>query len=161
MSNMHCKGEWFDLVCRSIDEGILEYSGVPLPGFPDREIQLNTTGQAGRDTLCPAYIYYEDCLKVFSNSDAFARKDKKLMDFGVGWGRILRFFMRDFLPDNLFGADINDELLSVCKSTFRWGTFIKSNAFPPIDLPDQSIDFIVGYSVFSEIRLIQGRYYEI
>jgi len=122
-----------------------------LPGFPEREIQINTTGQAGRDTLCEAYIFYEDCLKTFRNSTNFSLENKILLDFGVGWGRILRFFMKDFLPANLYGVDINEELLNLCKSTFKWGNFIKSNAFPPLDLPDKSIDFIVGYSVYSHL----------
>ncbi len=149
--SIHCKGEWFEMVCNSIKDENLALSGVPLPGFPEREIQINTTGQSGRETLCEAFIFYDDCLKVFRNSAAFKRDDKKLLDFGVGWGRILRFFMKDFLPVNLYGVDINEELLSLCKKTFKWGTFIKSRAFPPLDLPDKSVDFIVGYSVFSHL----------
>ncbi len=149
--SIYCKGEWFEMVCDSIKEKDLKLSGVPLPGFPDTEIQINTTGQSGRETLCEAFIFYEDCLKLFSNASAFKRDNKKLLDFGIGWGRVLRFFMKDFLPENLYGVDINEDLLSLCKETFKWGTFIKSNAFPPVDLPDQSMDFIVGYSVFSHL----------
>jgi ubiquinone/menaquinone biosynthesis C-methylase UbiE len=147
----HCKGEWFEMVCNSIKGKGLELSGVPLPGFPENEVQINTTGQSGREAMCEAFIFYEDCLKVFSNSIAFERDNKTLLDFGVGWGRVLRFFMREFLPENMYGVDINKELLRLCKETFKWGTFIESNAFPPLELSDQSIDFIAGYSVFSHL----------
>ena len=149
--NSYCCGEWYEMVCRSIDDRTLKLSGVPLPGFPDREVQINTTGQAGRDTLCEAFIFYKDCMSRFTMSMNIKNKNKTLMDFGVGWGRILRFFMKEFLPDNLYGVDINEELLQICESTFNWGIFIKSEAFPPLDIPDKSIDFIVGYSVFSHL----------
>lgn len=151
LSHVQCRGKWFNLMLKSIENNSLKLSGVPLPGFPDKEIQTNTTGMSGPEALCEAYIFHVNCMKVFSSSPAFVRKDRKLLDFGVGWGRILRFFMKDFEPDNLFGVDVNDELLNICKATFQWGTFIKNNPLPPLDMPDQSIDFIVGYSVFSHL----------
>ena len=149
--NLFCKGEWFEMVCDSLEKQGIELSGVPLPEFPEKQIQINTTGQAGRGTLCEAFIFYEDCLNVISNTISFNRDDKKLLDFGVGWGRILRFFMKDFSPENLYGVDINEELLNICRNTFKWGTFIKSNPHPPMQLPDSSIDFVVAYSVFSHL----------
>ena len=93
-----------------------------------------------------AFGFYEYCKKVFKKTKLFKKDEKKLLDFGVGWGRILRFFMKDFFPENLYGVDINEDLLSICRKTFKWGTFLKSNAFPPINMPDCSFDFIVGYS---------------
>lgn len=56
---IHCKNEWFEMVCKSIKGKGVELSGVPLPGFPNTEIQINTTGQSGRETLCEAFIFYE------------------------------------------------------------------------------------------------------
>ena len=149
--SMHCKGEWFELVCESYKTDGCQISGVPLPGFPEEQLQVSTTGQSGRDSLCEAFIFYEDCIKKFEKSGNFNKNDKVLVDFGVGWGRILRFFLRDFLPDNMIGVDINTDLLDVCRSTFEFGTFLKSNAMPPVGLQDESVDFIVGFSVFSHL----------
>ena len=147
----NCKGDLFEMICESLERENIELSGVPLPGFPENLIQIGTTGQAGRDTLCEAFIFYEDCIEAFSRTQRFKFDDKKLLDFGVGWGRVLRFFIKDFFPENLYGVDVNEELLDICKTTFKWGTFIKSGAFPPINLPEKSIDFIIGYSVFSHL----------
>ncbi len=149
--NRHCKGEWFELVCESYKTDGCQISGVSLPGFPEEKLQIGTTGQAGRDTLCEAFIFYEDCIGKFRQSGNFSKVDKALVDFGVGWGRILRFFLRDFSPDNMIGVDINPELLYVCRSTFDFGTFLKSEAMPPVSLQDGSVDFVVGYSVFSHL----------
>jgi len=142
---------WFDLVCRSEHEKGLKVNGVPLPGFPDAETQVMTTGQSGCPTLREANFFYEDCLEKFKESENFLKRDKSLLDFGTGWGRILRFFLKDFQSDRLYGVDVYPELLDMCSSTFEFGTFMKSEAFPPLDLADQSIDFITGYSVFSHL----------
>ena len=149
--NPHCRGQWFELMCESLEGKDVEFAGVQLPGYPDDQIQINTTGLAGMDTLCEAYIFYDDCIKLFGYTPNFGFGDKKLLDFGVGWGRVLRFFIKYFLPENLYGVDINQHLLDICNRTFKWGTFIKSDAFPPIEISDGTIDFITGYSVFSHL----------
>lgn len=126
-------------------------NGVPLPGFPDAKTQEMTTGQSGYQTLCEANYFYEDCIEKFSETKNFSSNERTLLDFGTGWGRILRFFIRDFQPNRLYGVDVYPELLEICRSTFEFGTFIKSEALPPLSLEDQSIDFITGYSVFSHL----------
>jgi SAM-dependent methyltransferase len=151
MRDFHCKGDWFELVCESYSNEGCSYSGVILPGFPDDQTQIKTTGQSGCDTLCEAFIFYEDCIEQFKSSVNFVNCDKVIMDFGVGWGRVLRFFMRDFRTENMMGVDINPDLLGICKTTFGFGAFIQSNAMPPVDIEDASIDYIVGYSVFSHL----------
>lgn len=149
--SMHCKGEWFEMVCEGRGVGGRQVSGVSLPGFPEEKLQISTTGQSGRDSLCEAFIFYEDCIKKFEASGNFKKDEKVLVDFGVGWGRILRFFLRDFMPGNMIGIDINTDLLDVCRSTFDFGTFLKSEAMPPVELQNESVDFIVGFSVFSHL----------
>ena len=151
MRNLHCKGDWFELVCESYSKEGCKYAGHFLPGFPNDETQIQTTGQSGCDTLCEAFIFYEDCIKRFEESQNYSNGDKVIMDFGVAWGRVLRFFLKDFKPDNMIGVDINEELLKICRSTFDYGTFIQSNAMPALDVEDASVDYIVGYSVFSHL----------
>lgn len=151
MNKLHCNGVWFDLVCESYSKDGCSYKGHTLPAFPDDQTQINTTGQAGCNTLCEAFIFYEDCINRFKLSQKFNSEGKVIMDFGVGWGRILRFFIQDFKPGNLIGVDINNDLLDICRSTFDYGEFIKSNAMPPLEVEDSSVDFIVGYSVFSHL----------
>jgi SAM-dependent methyltransferase len=151
MRNLYCKGDWFELVCNSYTEQGCRYAGNLLPAFPEEQVQISTTGQAGRETLCEAFIFYEDCIKRFESAQNFKLDNKVLLDFGVGWGRILRFFLRDFEPDSMIGIDINPDLLDICRSTFAWGQFIQSAAMPPLALEDASVDFIVGYSVFSHL----------
>lgn len=142
--------EWFKKIENSLTtvEYINEYK---LPLFPSDQIQLNTTGMSGKQTLEEAYFFYENCVHKFSQSILWKNENKKLLDFGTGWGRILRFFLKDIKGDNLHGVEVDQSLLNICANTFQWGHFIKNNPLPPIDIPNESIDFIVGYSVFSHL----------
>ena len=75
----------------------------------------------------------------------------RLLDFGVGWGRICRFFLRELPLANIYGADVNSELVEICSKTFKSSNFFTSPVYPPTDLPDGEFNLIVGYSVFSHL----------
>jgi SAM-dependent methyltransferase len=74
-----------------------------------------------------------------------------LLDFGTGWGRIARCFLRDFHARNIVGVDVDPELIAICQKTFPGPRFLTSRPAPPLELPGASVDFIVGYSVFSHL----------
>ena len=127
------------------------YDGNEIPRFPPDAVQIRTTGRAGVETLKEALYYYEDCLEIYKKLRTVNKENDRLLDFGVGWGRILRFFMKDFNVNNLIGVDVKTDLIKICNEIFTWGNFIQSQAFPPINLDSESVDFITGYSVFSHL----------
>jgi ubiquinone/menaquinone biosynthesis C-methylase UbiE len=143
--------EWFKLICESIDNNLVRNKGNILPGFPDAETQINSVGAVGKSNLIEAYIFFQDVVKHFSSSPNWKSDDKVILDFGCGWGRIARFFLLYFKPENILGIDIDEELLNVCRNTFNGSKFYKCLAFPPTTFENDSIDFIVGYSVFSHL----------
>ncbi len=143
--------EWFDMVCESYINPPVLFRGEILPGFPPDQVQKNTTGQVGINTLREAHIFFQDCVEVFSGLGAPINEDKKLLDFGVGWGRIARFFMREIPLSNIYGLDVMDSFIEICKETFKSNNFYVTDPFPPSIFDNQSFDFIVGYSVFSHL----------
>lgn len=74
-----------------------------------------------------------------------------LLDFGVGWGRIARFFLRELPAENIYVIDVVEEFVQICRQTFRNDNFYVSAPYPPTSLSDGKFDFIVGYSVFSHL----------
>jgi SAM-dependent methyltransferase len=143
--------EWFKLLCESYVNPPIYHCGIPLPGFPPDQLQINTTGQAGAETLKEAFVFYLDCLEQFSLLGKPVQEEHCLLDFGVGWGRISRFFLREISAKNIFGIDVTPEFIDICKRTFRSNNFIVTNPFPPTPIPDKRFDFIVAYSVFSHL----------
>ncbi len=142
--------EWFEMVCRSYMSPPVIYNDAELPGFPPDQIQINTTGQCGIETLKEAFIFYQDCVKNFNLINPIC-SEHTLLDFGTGWGRIARFFLHELPLENIYGVDVMDEFVSICKSTFRNANFQVTTPFPPTSIPDNTINYIVGYSVFSHL----------
>ncbi len=143
--------EFFKKICDSYLSPPTFVDGKELPGFPSETVQANTTGQAGVDTLKEAFTFYQDCTNVFIQLGNPLASQHNLLDFGVGWGRISRFFLRDLPLEHIYGIDVMNEFVQICKQTFNSDNFAVCNPFPPTDISDGHIDYIVGYSVFSHL----------
>jgi len=78
--------QWLDAL-----SGDLAITGIP--SLPSKEIQLRFTGTSGKDTLTQAYGFY---LLVKRYLPKTTNGKEKLLDFGCGWGRITRFWLKVF-----------------------------------------------------------------
>lgn len=79
-------------------------------------------------------------------------KDKRVLDFGCGAGRVIRQFA-DVAGDAEFvGCDID-------AASIDWAgeqlsppfSFFKNRELPPLDLPDESFDLVYGMSIFTHL----------
>jgi SAM-dependent methyltransferase len=143
--------EWFTQICNSYLNPPVILDGKRLPDFPSDTIQINTTGQAGVDTLKEAFIFYEDCITTFKNLGTPIKPQHNLLDFGAGWGRITRFFLRELPLNHIYGIDVMEEFVKICKETFQSENFFTCTPFPPSPIPEKKINFVIGYSVFSHL----------
>jgi hypothetical protein len=148
---MLTEDEWFGAVCESYLNPSVAVNGETLPGFPSDVIQENTTGQSGINTLREAFIFYQDCLRTFRDLGDPIKPHHLLLDFGVGWGRIARFFLRELPLECIYGIDVMEEFVQICRRTFRSDNFRVTKPFPPTDIPSERFNYIVGYSVFSHL----------
>ena len=148
---MISQDEWFNAVCESYLSPPVIVDGKLLPKFPPDQIQINTTGQAGIPTLKEAFIFYQDCINSFAEFGQPIKPSDKLLDFGIGWGRISRFFLREISIDNIYGLDVMEEFIGICKDTFGTDNFSVTTPFPPTKIANEKFNFIVGYSVFSHL----------
>jgi hypothetical protein len=142
--------DWFNLICESQHSEVY-FNGIKLPGFPPAELQTQTTGASGERTLEKAFKFYQSCISECNTFGKPLSAESILLDFGVGWGRIARFFLREVHIYNLFGLDISGHFISICKSLFESNNFFKCSAFPPTAFKPNQFTHIVGYSVFSHL----------
>lgn len=75
----------------------------------------------------------------------------KVLDFGCGSGRVMRF-LRDG-PDSchLYGTDIDRQAISWCRRHLPFATWYTNKALPPTAYPNDTFDFIYAISVFTHI----------
>lgn len=122
-----------------------------LPGMPDEQTQLNFTGRSGHLALADAFAVY----KLFK--DILARNSKNLsecstvLDFGCGWGRIIRFFLKDVEESVLWGIDCYKEMIDLCEEQNLRCNFETIKPMPPTRFASDMFDLIYLYSVFSHL----------
>ena len=133
---------WFNVYGEETFRSLRGY----LPAMPPEELQVRFTGGHGEQTLREAFSFYRIVSKAASST-----RPKVAMDFGCGWGRITRFFIKDFQKDKLFGVDPLREVIEASRATNPWATFEEIDLHPPINLPSSSVDLIFAFSVFSHL----------
>lgn len=122
-----------------------------VPEVPSPVHQRSWTGATGDDTFRQAFDFSRLVLSLARKHVRKAPADLRILDFGCGWGRILRFFLRDVPHSSLQGCDCWDEILEISRSHNKWCTFSQVGAFPPSAFPDESFDVVYLYSVFSHV----------
>jgi SAM-dependent methyltransferase len=127
------------------------YRNVRLPGFPDCAVQGQFTGLSGWRALLEAYNFYRRTKKYCALFGRPIANGTTILDFGCGWGRIIRFFFKDTGCDNLFGADVDPKMIDFCSEEMHCGRYSAVNPEPPSQFPDASIDVVYAYSVFSHL----------
>ena len=141
---------WLDVLLRSVGTQLV--AGVPLPGFPPEQLQRDFVGSAGEHTLLEAYAFYRAVKASCMKAGTPVRTESKILDFGCGWGRMIRFFSKDVLGDNLFGVDVDVKVIGACKHAGVRGTFETISAYPPLGFANETFDVVFAYSVFSHLN---------
>jgi trans-aconitate methyltransferase len=75
----------------------------------------------------------------------------RVLDFGCGWGRVIRFFLKEVAPENLIGIDALPEAITSCLNTNHWCRFELCDTLPPTFFEPETFDLIYAYSVFSHL----------
>jgi ubiquinone/menaquinone biosynthesis C-methylase UbiE len=133
---------WLNVYGEEVFPSLREY----LPVLPSEELQVRFTGDHGEHTLREAFSFYRTVTRAASHS-----RPQVAIDFGCGWGRITRFFIKDFEKGKLVGVDPVSDVIEISRSTNPWANFEKIDLRPPIQLPSSSVDLIFAFSVFSHL----------
>ncbi|HEV3204173.1 MAG TPA: class I SAM-dependent methyltransferase [Gemmataceae bacterium] len=122
-----------------------------LPGLPEEKKQLNFTGLAGDSTLSEGFAAYQIFKRLFEEHVGELNDSRMVLDFGCGWGRIIRFFMKEVAATNLWGIDCYEEMIEISRKTNPWCRFQKIEPRPPVPMAANSFDMIYCFSVFSHL----------
>jgi SAM-dependent methyltransferase len=136
--------EWTALLQRSIHEPVIDE--VEFPRFPEEALQETIHGNSAEQGIGEAASFYESCLRYYVPGEG-----QRFLDFGAGWGRMTRLFMRDFAADGLFGFEPDLRFCAIARALNPYVCFMHGPRHPRDTLPRDFFDVIVGYSVFSHL----------
>ena len=126
--------------------------GVVLPGFPPEELQRNFVGSSGEHALREGFVFYRVVRDAMQRYGRPLSPGSRVLDFGCGWGRMLRFFLREVSARNLHGADVDPGMVTLCRDTFGpLASFDVVPPRPPAPTLRARYDVIYLYSVFSHL----------
>jgi hypothetical protein len=122
-----------------------------LPKWPAPEFQRAWVGNDGFDLSRQTLSFYTKIKEYFR---IFGRKplsNTRLLDFGCGWGRILRYFAKDIPDSQLFGCDSDPEILRLCRELAVPGIFGCSDIRPKRLPFFEKFDLVYAFSVFTHL----------
>lgn len=140
--------QWCEVIVRSIESPMID--GLEFPRFPDQQVQEQIHGNHGAPAVRDAGQIY-----AFLSSRPFYRQkavaNAAFLDFGTGWGRITRMFLRDFDLSGLYGYEPQRATCCLARLLNPYVCFVNGSYRPDDTLPPNRFDFVVGWSVFSHL----------
>lgn len=122
-----------------------------LPAMPDEGTQVRFTGLQGDETMMRAFDAYTLVKQLSEKYLGGVSELQSILDFGCGWGRMVRFFLKDLEPSRIWGADCLASIIEVCQQTNQRCNFRVVDPLPPTTFPDETFDLIYSFSVFSHL----------
>lgn len=123
-----------------------------LPGFPPAEVQQRVHGTVFAGAMSGAlslrYLSFRFVRNVLMRPIV---PSMKVFDFGCGWGRVQRVLLKDFPASNLWGTDVDPEVIEIARSLLPEVHFEVNAPRPPLPHADESFDLVLVNSVFSHL----------
>jgi hypothetical protein len=91
------------------------------------------------------YLYARDVSGIDKLSEP------RIMDFGAGWGRIARLFLREARPQDILASDTMSLAISCLRETGGAFQIIQNPPAPPIPGFQRTFNLIYAFSVFSHL----------
>jgi SAM-dependent methyltransferase len=136
--------------------------GMPNPSFPalsavlpamaSVEAQEMWTGTHGQALLRPTVNFVRSVAYTFNKLTGRDLRGSKILDFGCGYGRMIRLMYYFSDPERIFGVDPWDRPINWCHEDRVLGNIAKSDDVPrALPLPVASFDLIYAFSVFTHL----------
>lgn len=123
-----------------------------LPNMASNHIQETWTGASGVELLKQTLAFTRIVENMVVRHTGRTLHDASILDFGCGYGRILRMMYYYSDPEKIWGVDAWDKSLATCKEVGLLGNFAQSDRVP-INLPvgDTKFDVAFAFSVFTHL----------
>jgi len=123
-----------------------------LPRMASKDVQLHWTGAHGPTLLLQSLLFVKSVEAAFQRFLGRQLRDATMLDFGCGWGRLLRLMLWFSHPRQIYGVDPWDRSLQICAEDGVPGTLAQCEWVPhSLPFDDVRFDLIYAFSVFTHL----------
>lgn len=122
-----------------------------FPTMASEEVQDKWTGAHGDSLLKVSLEFIKTLCFGYANLTGKNIEKAKILDYGCGWGRLIRLLYKLTPIDNIYGVDPWDRSIQLCREHGVKGNLAISE-YVPRSLPfEESFDLIFAFSVFTHL----------
>jgi SAM-dependent methyltransferase len=124
-----------------------------LPDMPASDIQQLWTGNSGHELMKQSVSFIRTTVGKYHELTCRPLNQGKVLDFGCGWGRLIRLLYKYVPAENIYGVDPWDESIHLCRQTNLHGNFSISD-YMPVTLPvptSVKFELVIAFSVFTHL----------
>lgn len=123
-----------------------------LPRMASDAVQDLWTGNHGHTLLFQSIAFARSLEYGFLKYTGRTLEDAKILDYGCGWGRLLRLMYAFSAPDNLYGCDPYDKSIDLCQQAGIQAHLALCDYLPKATpFPEVKFDLIYAFSVFTHL----------
>jgi SAM-dependent methyltransferase len=93
----------------------------------------------------------EEIVQVLGDHQVSMDQVRTALDFGVGCGRVMRWWHDYAGRIQFWGTDINESLIEWCRSNLDFGRYSVNALHPPTEFQESQFDLIYAFSVFTHL----------
>jgi 2-polyprenyl-3-methyl-5-hydroxy-6-metoxy-1,4-benzoquinol methylase len=124
-----------------------------LPIMADDSIQKSWTGSTGTDLLETSISFVQQLLIFCSQHLQGFKPEMRVLDFGIGWGRIARLWLKYLPPINVLGCDAWEKSIDLANKCHLKNNIEKSDSLlVALPYPEESFDLIYAMSIFTHLN---------
>jgi SAM-dependent methyltransferase len=122
-----------------------------LPSMPPANVQVNWTGDHGTALLQVSLAFVKTLVEHYEAITGRSIGDATVLDFGCGWGRLIRLLYKYVPHEQIYAVDPWDESIALCREHGVKAHLAQSD-YVPRSLPfARRFDLIYAYSVFTHL----------
>lgn len=125
-------------------------STIPLPAAHLRK-RVHGDDDPGAFELIGKLVS-ADLYRALESASIELDKRSRVLDFGCGCGRVIKYFSKLYDKSELHGSDIDQEAIAWCQEHLSHrAKFGVNAAWPPLPFPNEFFDFVYSISLFTHL----------
>lgn len=142
--------EVFGELCLSVPDS-LQAIRSRLPTMASDEVQGNWTGNCGQALMNQSVAFVRTMFSMHGGRGGKETHARRILDFGCGWGRLLRLLLKYVPADRLHGVDPWHRSIDLCREHGIPCRLALSD-YVPRSLPFEGpFDLVYAFSVFTHL----------